>query len=357
LSEERGTKSPTFHGERQEATEVTFRGRVGHPPMHFHLGKVFISHTAVDKPFVRRLASRLEKSHFQIWLDEHDLIAGDPLPESIGKALQAAKVILVVVSKASVASKWLRYELNVATERMIKGECRVIPIVIDETSLPAEVRGLLYADCRKGLASGIPSILTALKHEARRAAMEHSFSSRIDRLVEEVFEGRGWASTSEYRGRDREVVAMPIPDLDGDERDAFYDTIPDYSRSWSGKSEPLDEGWIAEFERGVEDTNTDFALIVSERPMQFKVDERSSAFPNVAFRRFKWEQLGITYRHIVVVDFSVMKEEEQQKAALQEAKRLLIECGEYKNTETAKLREDAAKKGLSGRNHRIRKAR
>ena len=105
--------------------------------MHFHLGKVFISHTAADKPFVRRLAARLEKSQFHVWLDEHDLIAGDPLPETIGKALQAAKVILVVVSEASVASKWLRYELNVATERMIKGECRVIPIVIDQTALPA----------------------------------------------------------------------------------------------------------------------------------------------------------------------------------------------------------------------------
>ena len=103
--------------------------------MHFHLGKVFISHTAADKPFVRRLAARLEKSQFHVWLDEHDLIAGDPLPESIGKALQAARVILVVVSKASVASKWLRYELNIATERMIKGECRVIPIVIENATL------------------------------------------------------------------------------------------------------------------------------------------------------------------------------------------------------------------------------
>ena len=325
--------------------------------MNFHLGKVFISHTAADNAFVRRLAKRLEKSHFNIWLDEHDLIAGDPLPESVGKALQAAKVILVVVSKASVASKWLRYELNVATERMIKGECRVIPIVIDQTPLPPEVLGLLYADCRKGLASGIPSILSALEYEARRAEMEHSFSSRVDRLVDEIFGGRGFVSPLQYRGQDWEVITMPSSDVDGEDRDAFYDTIPDYGRRWRDKPEPLNDDWLAEFERGIEDTNTDFALIVSERPVQFKVDERSSAFPNVAFRRFKWEQLGITYRHIVVVDFSIVTEEEQQKAALQEAKRLLIECGEYKNTETAKLREDAAKKGLGGRNHRIRKAR
>jgi hypothetical protein len=53
----------------------------------------------------------------------------------------------------------------------------------------------------------------------------------------------------------------------------------------------------------------------------------------------------MTYRQIVLVDFSVMSEEEQQRAALGEARKLLIECGEYKNAETAKLREDAAKKG------------
>jgi len=135
---------------------------------------------------------------------------------------------------------------------------------------------------------------------------------------------------------------MP-PDLDGDERDAFYDTIPDYARSWGGKSEPLDERWLDEFKRAVEDTQTDFALIVSERPVQFKVDQRSSTFPNVGVRRFKWKELGMTYRQIVVVDFSEMKEEEQQKAALREARALLSECREFKNVETAKLREDKAK--------------
>ena len=90
--------------------------------------------------------------------------------------------------------------LGFPPERMIKGECRVIPVVIDETSLPAEVRGLLYADCRKGLASGIPSILTALKHESRRAEMEHSFSSRVGKLADEIFGGRGGVFTTEYRG-------------------------------------------------------------------------------------------------------------------------------------------------------------
>jgi hypothetical protein len=281
--------------------------------MNLHVGKIFISHTKADKPFVRRLAARLEKAHFHVWLDEHDLIAGDLLSQTISKALEAAKVILVVVSKASVKSRWLRYELNVATERMIKGECRVIPIVIDDSALPPEVIGLLFADCRKGLAQGIPSILTALKHEARRAALDYSFSSRIDKLVEEIFEGKGFCSPVLYRGRDWEIVSMPVGDIDGEERDAFYDTISDYSRSWGGNREPLDEQWIADFERGVEDTGTGFALIVSERSVQFNVEQRSSVFPNVAVRRFKFKELGMTYRQMVIVDFSEVDEEEQQR--------------------------------------------
>ena len=137
---------------------------------------------------------------------------------------------------------------------------------------------------------------------------------------------------------------MPITNREGDEHEVFYDTIPDYRRGWSGKSESLDEDWLDEFQRGVKDIQTDFALIVTERPMQFKVDQRSSTFPNVAVRRFRWEELGMTYLQLVVVDFSEMKGEEQQKQALREAKELLIGCGEYKNSETANLREDKAKK-------------
>lgn len=97
--------------------------------MHHYLGKIFISHTEADKPFVRLLADRITKGGFQVWLDERDLVVGDPLAENISKALTSARVVLVIVSSTSVNSRWLRYELNLATERMVKGLCRVIPYV------------------------------------------------------------------------------------------------------------------------------------------------------------------------------------------------------------------------------------
>ncbi len=57
-----------------------------------------------------------------------------------------------------------------------------------------------------------------------------------------------------------------------------------------------------------------------------------------------WDKLKMTYRQIVVVDFSEMREEEFQKKALCEAKTLLAGCGEYKNAETARVRETARRR-------------
>ena len=64
------------------------------------LGKVFISHTASDKPFVRKLAAGIRTRGYNVWLDEHELLAGDALPEKISSVLSKSRVVLVVVSRS-----------------------------------------------------------------------------------------------------------------------------------------------------------------------------------------------------------------------------------------------------------------
>jgi hypothetical protein len=43
-------------------------------------GEIFISHSSVDKPFARKLAHGIEKADFRTWLDEKQLLPGDPHP-------------------------------------------------------------------------------------------------------------------------------------------------------------------------------------------------------------------------------------------------------------------------------------
>jgi len=78
---------------------------------------------------VRQLARRLSQEGSQVWLDEKELVPGDQLAARLSDALDHCRIIIVVVTANSHESNWLKFELNKATERMIKGECRLIPVL------------------------------------------------------------------------------------------------------------------------------------------------------------------------------------------------------------------------------------
>jgi hypothetical protein len=110
------------------------------------IGKVFLSHSSIDKPFVRRLAGRIRKAGFDVWLDELEVLPGDSIPARLAGALEGCRVVIVVISEESLKSKWLSYELNIAIERMVKGLCRVIPVLKDNVEPPPEIKGIAWAD-------------------------------------------------------------------------------------------------------------------------------------------------------------------------------------------------------------------
>lgn len=56
-----------------------------------YLGKVFLSHSTADQKFVRHLDARLRRSGYETWLDEHELVVGDPLGSRIAEGVRAAK--------------------------------------------------------------------------------------------------------------------------------------------------------------------------------------------------------------------------------------------------------------------------
>lgn len=288
----------------------------------FLLGKLFISHSSLDKPFVRRLAKRIKQAGFQVWLDEHELVVGDPLSERIANALQEAKVVMIVVSASSVKSKWLRYELNMATERMMKGDCRVIPIVIDDVPLPSEVVGLLYADFRASFSSGIKSILTALEYEARKAAISKGFWAEARDIVEEVFGNRGFASiSSEYKSKDYEFVDVPVPSDKYDDTGIVYEVVSDYSIP----ARPLTGIWWDEYQSEIEEFDEKLFLIVTERPVEFKVQHPSGYKQEIGYRSLSVEFLKAPYAQFVVADMSKATNRDERVEILEEAKKLLTD--------------------------------
>jgi len=283
------------------------------------LGKVFISHSSIDKPFVRELAQSIQAEGFQVWLDEKELLVGDALPNRISDALKSAVVVLVVVSSAAIKSRWLGFELNHATQKMVEGKCRVIPVVIEKVDLPSEVSGLLYADFTEDGESALAGIITALKHEARSRAINRAFWSRAEQLLSDVFGSVGSVSTLSdgYRSEDFDAVFLP-PSSDGAEEETVpYETVADYAES----QKPLPEIWAREYGEEVERFGASVALVVSQRPLGFKTDRQLGS--NERVHAVLDEVGGRIYSGVVYVDLSQIADYEEEIRIVEDAKRFL----------------------------------
>lgn len=90
---------------------------------------VFVSYSRQDIEVARSIRNALRAERFQIWWDE-DLYAGDSWREKIDEALMAAAVVLVLWSRHSVESDWVKHEASIAKARGILAHARLDDITV-----------------------------------------------------------------------------------------------------------------------------------------------------------------------------------------------------------------------------------
>ena len=117
--------------------------------------KLFISYSRAQTPFVDRLADQLEHNGYSLWLDYQSLVPARPWLQQIEAWIDAADVVLLVVSKESINSK------NVAPEwkRAVERNKRIILVIFEAVPLPKELQGCEWVDFRADY-SGAFQLLT-----------------------------------------------------------------------------------------------------------------------------------------------------------------------------------------------------
>src|SRR5882724_10961382 len=114
--------------------------------------QVFISHSSIDKPFVRMIASDIEAFGLLAWVDELELNVGDILMDRISAAIHSASCIIACLSPNSLQSQWVQKEIAIGVGVNMNGHpLRVIPALcgdIVDAEIPAPLQGRLYADFR-----------------------------------------------------------------------------------------------------------------------------------------------------------------------------------------------------------------
>ena len=96
------------------------------------LGGVFISYSRKDAKFVDQVHDVLMKKGANVWLDRNDMLAG-PLRDQVRSAIRLNDTLLLVLSRASIESDWVEYELEKAREKEKReGRSVLCPVALDD---------------------------------------------------------------------------------------------------------------------------------------------------------------------------------------------------------------------------------
>ena len=103
------------------------------------MAEIFISYARADRVRAERLASALAAEGWGVWWDR-EIPPGKTFAQVIEDALSAAKCVIVLWSRESVQSEWVKIEAAEAARRRI-----LVPVLGDDVSIPLEFRRIQAA--------------------------------------------------------------------------------------------------------------------------------------------------------------------------------------------------------------------
>jgi len=147
------------------------------------LSGIFLSHNTGDKDFVRKLNLDLEAHGIRTWIDEAEIKVGESLIEKIRSGIDEMEYLAVILSPASVASEWVRREVDVAMNQEIYNRrVKVLPLLFKRCELPGFLLGKKYADFSEGTnyQNAFRDLVTSIGVVFNRSVFERSSGSLMD---------------------------------------------------------------------------------------------------------------------------------------------------------------------------------
>ena len=104
------------------------------------MADIFISYKSDDREKAKQFANAFTRAGMTVWWDAQ-LRTGEAYDEVIDRELNSSNCVVVLWSEASVKSRWVRAEANIAERRGI-----LLPTRIDETEPPLQFQLIQTAD-------------------------------------------------------------------------------------------------------------------------------------------------------------------------------------------------------------------
>jgi hypothetical protein len=109
---------------------------------------IFLSHNHNDEPVVEPVAVRLRGIFGQdnIFYDAWSIQPGDGIIQKMNEGMTSPEFVFFFVSAHSLASRMVELEWQNALYKSTKGECKIIPVRVDGSAMPAVLLQNLYID-------------------------------------------------------------------------------------------------------------------------------------------------------------------------------------------------------------------
>jgi TIR domain/Restriction endonuclease len=160
--------------------------------MHEAAVRVFLSYAATDQAVVAQIADGLRKGGINVEADAWKLASGDSIEDRVDLAMRTSDLLLVFLSKSSVASRWVKRELSAAlVKEMNDRAITIIPVLIEECDIPDTLVDRPYVDLRGDISAGIQRLATQVA-AASAVDLSHLDPTTFEDLVTDLLATQGF---------------------------------------------------------------------------------------------------------------------------------------------------------------------
>ncbi len=181
------------------------------------MATVFISYCHRDTGIAERVCSYLKRQGHAPWFAENEICVGDSISEQVARGLQKADFLLVILTRHSVASGWVKKEIeSKLSEEITSGRIRVLPVLGEQPdvmwSIPELLRTKKYADITKSFEEGMHEVIKAItSHFGPPMAPKEKVAFWANIVAAAGF-GKGWTHmelrVTEEVGRVAQVIRL-----------------------------------------------------------------------------------------------------------------------------------------------------
>jgi hypothetical protein len=137
------------------------------------MARLFLSYGLADQVFTSRLKRSLAALGHMVWMDEGQIRCGDSIPKEVALAVEMADFLLAVLSQHSVHSSWLEHEWYAKYwEEVTTRTVKVIPVLLEDCSIPFFLRPKRYADFRTDYQTGLFQLQQTIAEPGRPPMFE-----------------------------------------------------------------------------------------------------------------------------------------------------------------------------------------